>query len=265
MSNAEHSLKTAVLVSSAADPISRSGVNPIAPHATAAVPREIAARGFEPAYSPVVVAGIVRIIEVVLLFTVGLVSYRLCAPAAADFPRYSFDVPEILLLAVVVFQTVDIYQVHAFRAYEKSCLRLSLSWSIVFLVTLGISQLASFTGFPRLWLASYYVAGLLALVTFRYALSLLVLKWTREGRFDRRTVIVGGGDQGEALITKLLEQQDSDLRLIGMFDDRGGDRSPGSCNGVPKLGKVGDLVQFARHTRVDLVIVALPATAEERI
>ncbi len=49
------------------------------------------------------------------------------------------------------------------------------------------------------------------------------------------------------------------------FDDRGDDRSPASCDGVPKLGTVDDLVEFARHTSVDLVIFALPISAESRI
>ncbi len=35
--------------------------------------------------------------------------------------------------------------------------------------------------------------------------------------------------------------------------------------GYPKLGSVTDLVEFARHTRLDLVILAMPITAEQRL
>ena len=90
-------------------------------------------------------------------------------------------------------------------------------------------------------------------------------RWTRQGRLDRRTVVVGAGDSGEALIAALAAQRDSDVRVIGVFDDRGDDRSAANCNGVPKLGTVDDLVEFARHTRVDLVIFSLPISAEGRI
>ena len=38
-----------------------------------------------------------------------------------------------------------------------------------------------------------------------------------------------------------------------------------SCDGVPKLGTVDELVEFARNTRVDLVIFSLPISAEGRI
>jgi Undecaprenyl-phosphate glucose phosphotransferase len=35
--------------------------------------------------------------------------------------------------------------------------------------------------------------------------------------------------------------------------------------GCPKLGKVADLIEFARQTRVDLVIVSMPLSAETRV
>ena len=55
------------------------------------------------------------------------------------------------------------------------------------------------------------------------------------------------------------------MRLVGVFDDRGDERAPNACAGLPKLGTVDDLVEFARRTRVDLVIFSLPISAEGRI
>ncbi len=94
---------------------------------------------------------------------------------------------------------------------------------------------------------------------------MLVRRWTREGRLTRRTAIVGGGALGEALACALASQRDSDVRLVGLFDDRGDDRSPQSIAGLRKLGTVDDLVEFARRTRIDLVIFSLPISAEGRI
>jgi Undecaprenyl-phosphate glucose phosphotransferase len=144
--------------------------------------------------------------------------------------------------------------------------RLTVAWSLVFLLAIAVLYFTrSSTDVSRTWLASYYLVGLLVLIAFRHVLLLLVRRWTRQGRFDRRTVIIGSGDDGKALIAQLVARQDSDVHIIGMFDDRGDDRSASACYGIPKLGKVDDLVEFARHTRVDLVIVALPITAEERL
>jgi Undecaprenyl-phosphate glucose phosphotransferase len=92
-----------------------------------------------------------------------------------------------------------------------------------------------------------------------------VRRWSREGRLDRRAVLVGGGDPGEGLVNALGQQEDSEVRLLGVFDDRGDDRAPNFCGGLPKLGTVDDLVEFARRTRVDLVLFSLPISAESRI
>jgi Undecaprenyl-phosphate glucose phosphotransferase len=77
---------------------------------------------------------------------------------------------------------------------------------------------------------------------------------------------VGGGPAAEPVLRALAaSQQDSDLRILGVFDDRRDDRSPDVVAGYPKLGTIDDLVEFARHTRLDLVIFTLPISAETRL
>ena len=65
--------------------------------------------------------------------------------------------------------------------------------------------------------------------------------------------------------TSLAKQPDSDVRIVGVFDDRGDERSQSSVGGHQKLGTVDDLVEFARKTRIDLVLFSLPISAESRI
>jgi Undecaprenyl-phosphate glucose phosphotransferase len=52
---------------------------------------------------------------------------------------------------------------------------------------------------------------------------------------------------------------------MGVFDDRGDDRVDRIIAGYPRLGNLNALVEFARSTRLDIVIVALPITAEQRL
>ena len=221
---------------------------------------------FAPIFSTLVVAGIVRAFELGLVLLIGLLCYRWSQSPNGDFVRYFTTILGISLLAILSFESARIYYLHAFRAYAKTFVRLILSWSIVFLGALIVRQLSGYReSFPLAWFGNYYASGLLALIVCRYGLSLLMCRWTRQGRFERRTAIVGGGEAGAALIEQLRRQHDADIRIIGVFDDRGDQRSSSNCSGVPKLGKVDDLLDFARHSRVDLVIVALPVTAEERI
>jgi Undecaprenyl-phosphate glucose phosphotransferase len=136
----------------------------------------------------------------------------------------------------------------------------------VFLIAIGVSFFAKAGDqFSRAWFGAFYVLGLFALIAFRRGLFLLVQRWTQEGRLDRRTVVVGCDGNGESLIRSLAAQRDSDVHIIGVFDDRMDECSPTSCAGVPKLGTIDDLVAFARATRVDLVIISLPIAEEDRI
>jgi Undecaprenyl-phosphate glucose phosphotransferase len=227
----------------------------------------VAAQPVAPALSPIVLAGAVRMAELALIAIVGCAIYLAYVVPNDGFAwHYPAAIGGISLLAMLAFQVADIYQVQAFRGHEKQYFRLASAWSVVFLVAIGVSFFAKAGDqFSRVWLASYYVLGLAALLGFRRLLFLTVRRWTREGRLTRRTVIVGGGSTGEALACALAAQRDSDVRVIGAFDDRGEERSPSALAGLHKLGTVDDLVEFARRTRVDLVLFSLPISAENRI
>jgi Undecaprenyl-phosphate glucose phosphotransferase len=219
------------------------------------------------AYSPIVLAGLVRFVEFVLVMMVGFAVYAIYVVRAEGFAwYYCAAIFGIAFLAMMAFQVADIYQVQAFRGHEKQYMRLASAWSVVFLIAVCVSFFAKVGDqFSRAWLGGFYVIGLFALIAFRRGLFLVVRRWTRQGRLDRRTVVVGADHNGETLIQSLAAQRDSDVHVIGVFDDRGDERSVESCGGVTKLGTVDDLVEFARHTRVDLVIFSLPITAENRI
>jgi Undecaprenyl-phosphate glucose phosphotransferase len=225
------------------------------------------AEQFAPAYSPIVLAGTVRLIEFALIAVVGSALYVWYVIPVEGFEwHYLATIAGIATLSMLAFQTADIYQVQAFRGHEKQYMRLAAAWSVVFLIAISISFFAKAgSQFSRVWLASFYVVGLLTLIAFRRILFLLVRTWTRSGRLDRRTVVVGADNKGEILINALANQNDSDVHVIGVFDDRGDERSTPVCGGQPKLGTVDDLVDFARRTRVDLVIFSLPISAESRI
>ena len=269
MSGPEQStiFETASAVSSAVKALPRAAAKASASRALSSAALAVAAQQFKQAYSPIVLAGIVRVIEVVLVATIGLALYLWSVASVTDSAHYYIgSIFGISLLSLLAFQAADIYQVQAFRGHEKQYMRLASAWSVVFLLAVTISYFTKAGDeFARPWLGTYYVVGLFGLIAFRRALFMLVRRWTRQGRLDRRTVVVGADGSGEALIAALAAQRDSDVRVIGVFDDRGDDRSSASCGGVPKLGTVDDLVEFARHTRVDLVIFSLPISAESRI
>jgi Undecaprenyl-phosphate glucose phosphotransferase len=220
-----------------------------------------------PALSPIVLAGVVRIIEFAIVVAVGLLVHALYLLPTEGFEwHYAAATGAIALMSIVAFQAADIYQVQAFRGYEKQYMRLASAWSLVFLLLIGVSFFAKLgEQFSRVWLGSFYVVGVVTLIIFRRVLFLLVRRWTQKGYLTLRTVIVGGGEAGASVIHELKRQKNLGIQIIGVFDDRSDGRSGSEVAGEPKLGRVDDLVEFGRLTRIDLVVFALPVSAESRI
>src|SRR5205814_2004955 len=113
------------------------------------------------------------------------------------------------------------------------------SWAFVFLLFIGASFFAKLgSEVSRLWLSAFFFLGLAALIAERLFLRAMVRAWARQGRLDRRTIIVGSDHNGERLVEALKAQDDSDIHILGVFDDRNDNRALESCAGSPKLGKV---------------------------
>ncbi len=219
-----------------------------------------------PAYSGVVLAGLVRLIEFFAVVAAGLAVH--VAYLGFDF---SADVVvatvAIACIALAAFQALGVNAIPAFRDPAWAMLRMAAGWSFAFLLALAAifflkHDLASYS---RIWLMSWFVGGFVLLMLERVVVSIVVRRMIASGSLERRTVIVGGGPAGEEVLRALAAQRHTDLRICGVFDDRADDRSPDVVIGFPKLGAVDDLVDFARRTRIDLIIFTLPITAEERI
>ncbi|THD49284.1 MAG: undecaprenyl-phosphate glucose phosphotransferase [Bradyrhizobium sp.] len=219
------------------------------------------------AYSPVVIAGAVRVVDFVLLSLIGVAFYlAYMVPLNGFHWEYIAAILGMTATAVICFQASDIYDVQIFRGQLRQMTRMISSWAFVFLLFIGASFFAKLGGeISRLWLSAFFIFGLAALVGERLFLRAMVRGWARQGRLDRRTIVVGADQNGEKLIEALKIQDDSDIDVLGVFDDRNDDRALDTCAGSPKLGKVDDIVEFARRTRVDLVLFALPISAETRI
>lgn len=225
----------------------------------------IAAMPSEPTFSATVIVGVSQVIEALLLATLGFAIFSAYVADGEAFFYASLIVGSVLV-ANILFNAARTHRIPAYRTVVEQSGRVLASWSLVFtLLAVGIFLFKAQDYVSRVWLVSWYISGAVVLVVFRMSLRALVRQWTSEGKLRRRTVIVGGGKDAEALIDALQKGADSDIQLFGLFDDRNDDRSPESVASLPKLGRVSDLIEFARRTRVDLVIVSMPLSAEKRV
>jgi Undecaprenyl-phosphate glucose phosphotransferase len=81
----------------------------------------------------------------------------------------------------------------------------------------------------------------------------------------RLAAIYGAGQPCAGLLNALETGPDSDIKICGVFDDRGEHRAQESVAGCPKLGNLEALIRYCRSMHIDLLIVALPLSAERRV
>ncbi|MCW2286404.1 Undecaprenyl-phosphate glucose phosphotransferase [Rhodoblastus acidophilus] len=155
--------------------------------------------------------------------------------ALSDFPRQGLDLAFALALALAI--------------WNAAC------------VQAGAVDMA----FLRQWSLDWFVWAFGAALVGRAGLSLAIRAWTKTGALARRTVIVGGGEQALETIRRLERSGKGALDILGVFDDRDRTRLPPEMTRYRLLGTFDDLEDFCRAYKVDLLIVAFPLKAEDRI
>jgi len=218
--------------------------------------------------SLVVIRGAMRAIDFTLVVALGLLIAVLYVnePNVLTRPTFLFTIACTGTVTVAAFELMQLYALPALTAYIRNMPRIILGWTVAFALLLAaVFFFKSGHEFSRVWFALWYAAGAVGLIGARIAAGTMVHMWTQQGRLYRRAAIYGGGPITETLIQELEFDVDSDVRITGIFDDRGDDRVDRVVAGYPRLGGSEQLVEFARKTRLDLIIVALPITAESRL
>ncbi len=231
------------------------------------VARQVAQQYCRDTLSPLMVSGMLRLAELALFLLLGgIIRAAYVGPVPEMALAYTIAICVGSMIAVLLLQSIDAYQLPAMRNPIGHAGKISLVWTGTFalLALLGVLTKTS-QEFSRVWFAGWYLSGLCGLLAIRLVLSIIIRRWARNGRMERRAVIVGGGKAAEALIRSIEGQPFNDIRICGIFDDRDNRRSPPVVAGYPKLGNITQLVAFARIARIDMLIVSLPITAEARV
>jgi hypothetical protein len=74
-----------------------------------------------PAYSPIVLAGVVRLLELAITVAIGFAIYAAYVVPVEGFEwHYVAAILAIAGMAMIALQAADVYQVQAFRGHEKN-------------------------------------------------------------------------------------------------------------------------------------------------
>ncbi len=226
---------------------------------------QIIKRPVEKTFSSTIIVGLIQIIETIFLGSIGFLIYFIYV----NDGHFAFYVGVIVMASIfanILFNLSLTHSIAAYRSFVQQAVRVLGAWTVVIISIMVVAFLLKISdNLSRVWLVSYFMGGAIFLVIYRLIIRGLVLRWLKDGKLRRRTVIVGGGSDAEFLIKAIKTGAAYDIDLLGMFDERVDERSPDEVAGCPKLGNVAGLIEFARRTQVDLIIVSLPLSAESRI
>ncbi len=213
-----------------------------------------------------VVAGLVRLLDLLLLGLAGPVSVALTALIYGSAPAGPVGTAAVIgALATVVSIAREGGYSQAVLSSPACGVRLLLKplalgvFCVIAALFLSFEARLPFRLWPLIWAA----VAAAALVAGRVRVARLMQRWSVQGRLARKIAVVGANDFSREFIDR-LEDEPNAFRVVGLYDDRGS-RAPASQGGVPWLGTVNDLLEHSRLQPVDVIVVALPLSAVDRI
>ena len=216
--------------------------------------------------SPAVIVRIVQAFDLLLLLFSGLLAKSVLTPG------YWLRSDGTLFLATLVgsiVATVFLARAGTYRLHLLSRLGKSLGLLALPLLVGGVSMIVClflmrdagivFRELPFLWL----LFSAVALAASRCFLSRLLRRWTQSGKLARRVAVIGAGEFSREFIERLRAEPNA-YTVVGLYDDRRS-RIPGVQEGVRVRGTVRDLLARSREEQIDLIVIALPLRAVDRI
>ncbi|NOU08031.1 MAG: undecaprenyl-phosphate glucose phosphotransferase [Hyphomicrobiaceae bacterium] len=220
------------------------------------------------AFSPSIFVGIARVVELSLLLALGsfIAAAYAIAPDHSNSQQYTIAAILTVLTAAAAFQVLDLYRVTVFSHPLTNFARLAFGWTIAMGgLVLSLFFIKAGADFSRVWLLLWFILGLVTIAVFRGVLSAATAAARSHGLFMQNAVIYGTGPIVAELVKTVINDPNSDIRICGVFDDRTDSRSDTVITNVEHLGNVDALIALSRQVRLDLVIMALPLSAESRV
>lgn len=213
----------------------------------------------------------------VLLFTV--VCFDLIMVALSGAAAYALtaehltgglmSVAVVLIMPCIIVGTLSldwVYTVSALRNPAAQMVKIATAIAVVGLIVSGVLYLSDLQVVSPSTTLTWSLFALLSLSCGRAIAARTINHFAEAGRLRRRAVIVGGGEDANTLVD-LLSDESAHLDILGVFDDRTQTRdgSHETDVGLRRLGTFDELAEFCRESAVELLIVSVPAAAEERL
>src|SRR5215470_677759 len=213
-----------------------------------------------------VLPSLIAALDTFAILSVALVSFLvLVGSYPDDTDHYVTAVCFVWLVALMLMHFAGLYQLESIMRPLAFVDKFVVTFvtTVLFLLA-AVFALKVSADFSRLWMGTFPAGACAATLTLRILASLVLRRLADKRVFTRHVVIVGAGEQARRLLAHIDTNPPQFVSVLGVFAQDKGELSPAS-NRYPLLGTFADLVSFARHHKVDDVVIALPWSADEEI
>ena len=213
-----------------------------------------------------VVQRVLKVLDLAALLVCSVLISLLCAVdlESASAQVIGFLAVELSLFCVFAMRALGLYDVGALTQGSWTALRAVASCFVIGGILYQMTHLFLLE-MSHQWMFLWMIVLPIHFGVTRGIVSLWALPRAALGRFRKRIAIVGGGKTAEGALNLLETSHDLDIEIVGLFDDREDGRSPQSISSYHRIGRIEELANYARGQRVDLIIVAIPLSAEHRL
>ncbi len=217
-------------------------------------------------WSRQVAADLLAIVDALAMVATGLVPALVFQRAGVEVSWGTAAQAAALsaVLTVLLLKTRQFYDPSAIHDLPLRATETTLAAAMGVLGVSGLGQPDSLSPIENgIWYLLWLALATTALWGNHLIAKVLLARWTALGLFDERVVVFGAGSIARHVHDHLAGGVRG-IHFAGVYDDR---TEAGRVNaeGLRIDGNLGDLMRLARTSRIDRIIIALPAGAEKRI
>lgn len=203
------------------------------------------------------ISGLFILFDSLAILASGLALHHYMVSDANLSDEYLAAISFIWLTTIMLLNFGGLYQFEAITRPLSVWDKLIISFVTAFLFLLAIAfALKVSSTFSRVWIVSFAATSATSTVCLRLFASYVVNKLSDIRTFTRHVLIVGGGDQARRLIEHYNAEKPRFVSLVGIFANEDEVDLGAAC--CPRLGRLDQLLAYARNNRVDDVVIAMP-------
>ncbi|SQD79763.1 undecaprenyl-phosphate glucose phosphotransferase [Moritella yayanosii] len=172
-----------------------------------------------------------------------------------------------MLITLVVYlytaEFFEIYRTWRVNQFQQMVLTTWAALIVAFLsLILSLFLVKQTSDFSRVTIAIWFSQAFVLMFSWRY----LNHKWKvtrRKLGFNlQKMAIIGATERGEKLFNEVAKHNELGYDFVGFYDDRDESRT---YNNLTIMGNIDQAVDEARDGKVDVLFIALPSIAEQRL